>query len=88
MFMWPDRLIADRSLYDQGHWHRRQDWTDRLSSDRGTCSKMIDTWWVPGGALTPVQIACFPGSGSKWIMEMILFLTGLSARLVLRKVSV
>lgn len=55
---------------------KRNDFWQQQFVDDLSCQKLANILYPPPGALVTAGVVCFPGSGSKWIMEMLQFATG------------
>jgi len=53
-------------------------WKEKLAGD-SECEELYKISSTTPGALVMGVVACFPGSGSKWMMEMLEFATGYDA---------
>lgn len=79
-----ESMVANQTLFDK-HFYmsgktsffNHSYWANTLQDDPN-CSHFSEVFWPPIGSVHRTILACFPGSGSKWLMEMLQFTSGMA----------
>jgi len=73
-------FIADKKLWKKTVAKENTYWQEKLQED-SDCYDLSLIKYPPVGALSSTIVVCFPGSGSKWMTELLEFASGYSTNM-------
>lgn len=79
-------VIANKDLFDKGKFGKypqitiHPQWSKILKNDP-ECRHFGELFWPPTGSVFKTLLASYPGSGSKWVMELFQLASGLGTTL-------